>query len=168
MIFIKNYLEVYDNWWDDPALNNTSDIIDFPAHNNNNNVLFKRKEKITDQTDNDGAKVKIMVLLKDLNNIWRTLEMSLINWEINIILTWYGNCFISTGIVANQVPIFAIADTKLYVLVVTLSSQDNAKLLQQLKLSFKRTINWNKYQSKVTIQRRNQYLNYLIYLRFRE
>ena len=51
---------------------------------------------------------------------------------------------------------------KLYVPVVTLSTQDNAKLLQQLKLVFKRTINWNKYQSKLTVQKQNQILDYLI------
>ena len=44
---------------------------------------------------------------------------------------------------------FEITDTKLYVLVVTLSNQDNAKLLEQLKSCFKRTISWNKYQTKV-------------------
>ena len=43
---------------------------------------------------------------------------------------------------------FSITDAKLYVPVVNLSTQDNAKLLEQLKSSFKRTINWNKYQSK--------------------
>ena len=58
--------------------------------------------------------------------------------------------------------IFAIADTKLYVTVVTLSIQDNAKLLEQLKCRFRVTINWTKYQSKVTMQIRNQYLAYLI------
>ena len=47
---------------------------------------------------------------------------------------------------------FAITDTKHYVLVVTLSTQDNAQLLQQLKSAFKRTINWYNYQSKITIQ----------------
>ena len=62
----------------------------------------------------------------------------------------------------NQVPTFTITDTKLYVPVVILSTQDNAKLFQQLKSGFKRTINWNKYQSKVTLQERNQFLYYLI------
>ena len=47
----------------------------------------------------------------------------------------------------TKVTTFAITDTKLYVPVVTLSTQDNAKLLQQLKSDFKRKINWNKYQS---------------------
>ena len=57
-------------------------------------------------------------------------------------------------------------DTELYVTVVTLSTNDNVKLLDQLKCDFKRTINWNKYQSKETIQQQNSYLDYLIYPRF--
>ena len=57
---------------------------------------------------------------------------------------------------------FAITDTKLFVPVVTLSTQDNAKLLQKLKSSFKRTINWNKYETKVSVQVLNLYLDFLI------
>ena len=67
----------------------------------------------------------------------------------------------------NQVPIFTITDTKLYVPAVTSSTQDNAELLEQLKSGFKKTINWNKYQSKTTTQAQKQYLDYLIeYLDF--
>ena len=62
---------------------------------------------------------------------------------------------------------FKITDTKLYVPVVTSSTQDNAELLEQLKSGFKKTINWNKYQSKTTTQAQKQYLDYLIeYLDF--
>ena len=50
--------------------------------------------------------------------------------------------------VINGATTFAITDTKLYVPVVTLSSQDKTKLLQQLKSGFKGTISWNKYQSE--------------------
>ena len=57
---------------------------------------------------------------------------------------------------------FAITDTKLYVPVVTLSTQDNAKMIEQLRSGFKRTINWNKYQPKVSPERRNQYLDLFI------
>ena len=57
---------------------------------------------------------------------------------------------------------FKIADTNLYVPVVTLSIQDNAKLLQQLKLGFKRTVNWNKYQKTVLTEGVNQNLDFLI------
>ena len=61
---------------------------------------------------------------------------------------------------------FVITDTKLYVPVVTLSTQDNAKLHEQLKSCFKRTINWNKYQLKISPERQNQYLDFLIDPRF--
>ena len=88
-----------------------------------------------------------MVPLKYLSNFWRTLEMPLINCEVNLILAWSVNCVVPNAS-ANQATTFAITDTKLYVPVVTLSTQDNAKLLQQLKSGFKRTINWNKHHSK--------------------
>ena len=103
-----------------------------------------------------------MVPLKYLSSFWRTLEMPLINCEINIFLTWSEKCIFETGDYCDQEPKFAITDTKLYVPVVTLSAQDNEKLLQQLKTSFKRTINWKKYQSESAIKTRNQYLNRLI------
>ena len=96
-----------------------------------------------------------MVPLKYLSNFWKTLEMSLINYEINLILTWSTNCLIIDAPIDNRITIFTITDTKLYVPVVTLSTQDNAILLQQLKSGFKITINRNKYQSKVTVQEQN-------------
>ena len=78
----------------------------------------------------------------------------------NLILTWSKICVISNT-AANQDTTFAITDTKLYVPVVTLSSQDNAKLLQQLKSGLKRTSNWNKCQSKTRTQNApNQYLDF--------
>ena len=64
--------------------------------------------------------------------------------------------------VENQGATFSITDTKLYVPVVTLSTQYHAKLLEQLKTGLKRKINWNKYQSKISRERQNQYLDYLI------
>ena len=80
---------------------------------------------------------------------------ALIKCEVNFILAWSANYVISEG---DRVTTFAKADTKLYV-PVTLSTQDDKKLLQQLKLGFKRTINWNKYQLKVTTENQNQYLS---------
>ena len=82
-----------------------------------------------------------MVPLKYLSNVCRTLEMPLISWEINLILNWSKNCVIVSTNNANQGATFAINETKLYVLVVPLSTQGNAKLLQQLKSGFKRVIN---------------------------
>ena len=102
-----------------------------------------------------------MVPLKYLSNFWRTLEMTLINFEINHNLTWSANCVVS-NVAVNQATAFAITDSKRHVPVVTLLTQDNAKLLQQLKSGFKRTINWHKYRSKVTIQAPNPYLDFLI------
>ena len=80
-----------------------------------------------------------------LSNFWRIFETPFINCEVNFILTWSSNCIITTSRGAGTV---AIGDTKLYVPVVTLSTQDNAKLLQHIKSGFKRIINWNKYLSK--------------------
>ena len=74
--------------------------------------------------------------------------MPLINCEISLILTWSANCVIVSTNVANQNVTFEITDTKLYVPVVTLSTQENAKLPQQLKSGYKRVINWDKYLSK--------------------
>ena len=59
--------------------------------------------------------------------------MSLINCEINLILRWSTNCVIVSTNVANQDATFAITETKLYIPIVILSTQDNEKLLQQLK-----------------------------------
>ena len=69
-----------------------------------------------------------MVPLKYLSNFWRNLEIPSINCEINLILTWFANCIIIYTDVANQIPTFTIKETNLYVLVVTLSTRDNAKL----------------------------------------
>ena len=85
--------------------------------------------------------------------------MSLINCEVELILTWFKDCVISNSTGEGK---FAITETKLYVRVVTLSAQNNAKLLQQLKSGFERTINWNKYESSVKAFAQNRYLNYLI------
>ena len=74
--------------------------------------------------------------------------MPLINCEVNLILNWSASCVIVYTNVANQNATFTITETKLYVPVVTLSTQDNAKLLTQLKSDFKREINCNKYLSK--------------------
>ena len=71
--------------------------------------------------------------------------MPLINCDINLVLTWSANCVIVSTNNANQNATFAITNTRLYVPVVTLSTQENAKLLQQLKSGFKIVINWNKY-----------------------
>ena len=76
------------------------------------------------QTNDDGIiNVEIMVPLKYLSNFWVTLEMPLINCEVELILNWSANCVIIYTVVANQVPTFTITETNLYVSVVTLSTQ---------------------------------------------
>ena len=84
--------------------------------------LFKSKTKITGKTPNNGNEkdVEIMVLLKYISNFWRTLEMSLINCEVNLILKWSSTCVITDS---NGAGTFAITDTKRYVPVSTLSTQ---------------------------------------------
>ena len=94
---------------------------------------------MTSQTGDYGTKnFETMVPLKYSSSFWRTLEIPLINSETNLILTWSSNCVIVSTNVANQNAIFEITDTKLYVPVVTLSTKDNSKLLQQLKSGFER------------------------------
>ena len=134
---------------------------DEPNNNLADSESFKFKGKITEKTPaNDNEKdVEIMVPLKYLSNFWRTLEMSLINCEVNLFWTWSSTCVITNSTGAGP---FEITDTKLYVPVVSLSTKENAKLLQQLKSGFKRVINWNKYLSKPELLRRNPNLNYLI------
>ena len=88
--------------------------------------------------------------------------MPLINCEVALFGGWSANCVIIYTNVNNQVPTFTIIETNLYVSVVTLSTQDNAKLLLQLKSGFERKTSWNKYLAKPELLARNQNLNYLI------
>ena len=97
-----------------------------------------------------------MVPLEYLSNFWRTREMSLINSEFTLQLTCSKKSILAAGNVANQVPKFKITGTKLYVPVVTLSIQENIKLLKELEFGFKRTINWNKYHSKRRSEAQNK------------
>ena len=61
--------------------------------------------------------------------------------------------------VSNKNPTFEITETEIYIPVVTLSTQNNGKLLPQLKSCFKRTTNWNKYLSKPELLPQNLNLN---------
>ena len=139
-IYSKTSGRLWQYYKDEPALDSTNNIIDFLA--DKNSISFNSK------TRNNGTKdVETMVPLKHLSNFWRTLEMPLNNCEISKMLTWSKNCFLNA---------------KLYVPFLTLSTQHNVKLLKQLESSFKRIINWNKYQSKITERTQNRYLDFLI------
>ena len=119
---------------------------------------FKSKVKITGNTPAAGN-TKDVEIIVPLKYFWRMLEMLLINCEVNLILTWSKDCVITNSTGEGK---FAITETKLYVPVVTLSTKDNEKLLQQLKSGFKKTINWNKYKLSIKTFAQNRYLNYLI------
>ena len=104
--------------------------------------LFNLKVKLTVQTGNNVTKnVEIMVPLIYLSNLLRTLEIPFIKCEFTLDLNWSGNCVTGATNEAAQATTLSIFDIKVYVPVVTLSTQDNEKLLDQLKSCFKRTIN---------------------------
>ena len=127
----------------------------------------------------EGAKrVEIAMPLKHLSNFWKTLDIPLINCEVSLALSWSANCEITSlekrlvtaaqgdnPAVYDDSPTsatFKITDCILYVPVVTLSAENNNKLLEQLKTEFKRTIKWNKYRSEMSNQTKNNDLNFLI------
>ena len=160
--YSKTSVSLWQHCKDIPAVNNDGNTVDFNGANATDSLNFKTK--ITGQTDNNGRidNVEIMVPLKYLRNFWRTLEMPLINCEVNLILTWSADCIIIYTNVANQIPTFAITEANLYVPMVTLSTQDNAKLLTQLKSDFKRAISWNEYLTKPELLAQNPSLNHLV------
>ena len=137
--YSDNYLKTSGSFW--------QYYRDEPNDNLADSESFKSKIKRTGKTPASGNEkdIEIMVQLNYLSNFWRTLEMQLINCEVSFILTWSSTCVITNSTGAET---FETRDTKLYVPVVTLSTQDKSKLLQQLKSYFKRTVSWNKYLSK--------------------
>ena len=108
----------------DDVVNNTN------VANDDNAPSFKYKASVIGDTQNNGTKtgVKIAVPLKYLNIFWRSLEMPLINCKVELSLKRIGNCVLTTAANANNAT-FQITDTKLYVPVITLSAEDNVKLV---------------------------------------
>ena len=108
---------------------------DEPNDNLADSESFKSKIKITGKAPDAGNEkdIQIAVPLKYLSNFWQNLVMPLINCEIALILIWTSTCVITNSTSAGS---FEITDTKLYVPVVTLSAQDNARLSQQLNSGF--------------------------------
>ena len=164
--YSNNYSKKSGSLWqyckDIPAVNNNGNIVDFIGADATDSFNFKAK--ITGQIDDDGDinNVKIMVPLKYLINFWTNLKIPLINCEVNFILTWSANCVILYINDANKIPTLTLTEKKLYVPVVTLSTQDNATLLSQSKSGFKRTINWIKYLAKPELLAQNPNLNHLL------
>ena len=119
-----NYSKTFGSLWqyyrDEPSLTNAGVMNSF--------LVIVLCLNLTDETGEDSAKdAELMVPLKYLSNFWRTLEIPfihceiLINCEINLVLTWPVN-FVITNAAANQRTTFAIADRKLHVPIVTLST----------------------------------------------
>ena len=109
--YSDNYSKTSGGLWqyckEIPAVNDNDNIVDFNGANANNSFNFKTKT--TGKTNNDGRiDVEIMVPLKYLSNFWRTLEIPLINCEVELILTWSTGCVIIYTDVANQNPTFTI------------------------------------------------------------
>ena len=150
---------------------------------NSNTILYKNK--ITGNTYNVDAgaqgydvnkngtqEVELAIPLKYLGNFWRALNIPLISCEVSLELKWDKNCVI-TSLEQRDIgkgnrdnaptgATLGITDCKLYVPVVTLSKDDEIKLLTNLKSGFKREIIWNKYRSKMTTEAVNNNLNILI------
>ena len=169
----------------------TDELSDDADDNNFDNIkvvnsnTFKYKNKITGNTYNVDAgaqgydvnkngtqEVELAVPLKYLGNFWRALNIALISGEVSLELKWDKNCIITSleqrdigGGNRDNAPTgatFAINDCKLYVPAVTLSKDDEIRLLTNLKSGFKREIIWNKYRSQMTTEGVNNNLNILI------
>ena len=187
--YSKNYRKtigsVY-NYYRDELTNNDND--NFANINVVNSEAFKYKIKITgnmynvdagvddyDVNKNGTQKIELAIPLKYLGNFWRALTIPLISCEVSLELKWDKNCVITSleqRVIAGANPpardnaptgaTLAITDCKLYVPVVTLSKDDEIKLLTNLKSGFKRKIIWNKYRSQMTTEAANNNLNILV------
>ena len=153
------------------------------ANDNNFNYIkvvnsnrFNYKNKIINNTNNAGTKdIELAIPLKYLGNFWRSLNIPLISCEVSLELKWDKNCVITSleqRVIAGADPpardneptgaSLEITKCILYVPAVTLSKDDEIKLLTNLKSGFKREIIWNKYRSQMTTEVANNNLNILV------
>ena len=114
-----------------------------------NSESFKYKAALVGKTanyngPNSFVKDTKIVPLKYLSNFWRSLEMSLINCKVHLELNWIEDCILSSD--GNSAK-FEIADAKLHVPIVSLSTKDSINLTKQLSEGFQRSFNWNSYQT---------------------
>ena len=185
--YSKNYRKAIGSFY-----NYYRDELGGNANNNNDNTAnsntFRYKNKITCNTYNVAAeaegyiankngtqKIELAIPLKYLGNFWRALNIPLISCEVYLELKWNKNCVITSlerrqvdvgpPIVRDNAPTgatLAIYKCKLYIPVVTLSKDDEIKLLTNLKSGFTRGIEWNKYRSQMSTEAINNNLNILI------
>ena len=187
--YSKNYRKtiwLLYNYYRDELTNDNSD--NFANRNVVNSEAFKYKNKITGNTYNVNAdadgydvnkngtqEIELAIQLKYLGSFWRALNIPLISCEVFLELKWSKNCVITSleqrqvdagpPVIRDNAPTGAtlsITDCELYVPVVTLSKDDEIKLLTNLKSGFKREIIWNKYRSQMTTEEVNNNLNILI------
>ena len=185
--YSKNYRKTIGslyNYYRDELTNDSNDN-NFDNKNVVNSNTFKYKNKIIGNTYNVDAgadgydvnkngmqEVELAIPLKYLGNFWRALNIPLISCEVSLELKWDKNCVITSlkqrdigGGNRDNAPTgatLAINDCKLYVPTVTLSKDDEIKLLTNLKSGFKREIIWNKYRSQMTTEAVSNNLNILI------
>ena len=187
--YSKNYRKTIGslyNYYRDELTNDNNN--NFANRNVVNSNTFKYKNKIIGNTYNVDAaaagydankngtqEVEIAIPLKYLANFWRALNMPLISCQVSLELKWNKNCVI-TSLKERQVdtgpPVvrygaptgasLAINDCKLNIPVVTLSKDDEIKLLTNLKSGLTREIKWNKYRSQMTTEAIINNLNILI------
>ena len=177
--YSKNYSKTSGSLWDYYRDEPNSGAVRNINYSIQNSKFFDCKTSITgklEDTNVENENIEIFVPLKYLINFWRTLDIPLISCEVSLILTWSANCVLTSkayreedagvnpvaGINNSTNVTFKIIDTKLYVPVITLSTENDNKLLEQLKTRFKRTIKWNKYRSEMSKQTKNNNSNYLI------
>ena len=187
--YSKNYRKTIGslyNYYRDELTNDNNN--NFANRNVVNSSPFKYKNKIIGNTYNVDAgaqgydvnrngtqKIELAIPLKYLGNFWRALNVPLISCEVFLELKWIKNC-VTTSLERRQVdagpPVVrdnaptgatpSISDCKLYVPVVTLSKDNEIKLLTNLKSGFNREIIWNKYRSQMTTEAVNNNLNVLV------
>ena len=164
--YSKNYrktTEILSNYYrDEPKIgfnNNNRDRINYSVKNSD---TFNYKTSITEQSENDDEEkedIKTVMPLKYFSNFWRTPDIPLINCEVSLDLTWSKNCALTSKATRNALAAegdnpsvaqinnprnadFEITECKLYAPVVTLSAENDNKLLEQLKTVFKMSVTW--------------------------
>ena len=186
--YSKNYRKTIGslyNYYRDELTNDNNN--NFANRNVVNSNTFKYKYKIIgntynvdvdadgyDANENGTETIELVIPLKYLGNFWKALNMPLISCEVSLELKWNKNCIITSleqrkldapAVGRDGAPTgasLAINDCKLYIPVVTLSKDDEIKLLTNLKSGFTREIIWNKYRSQMTTEAINNNLNILI------
>ena len=147
---------------DESPMNDAESPLNFAL---DNSTSFKYKTsllgKATDADGNDRSlkNTKIVVPLKYLSNFFRSLEMPLINFKVHLQLNWNNNCVMYSANTCaggdnanNRETTFKITSAKLYVPIVTLSTENNVNLRKRLNEGFKRSVYWNEYKSKIEIK----------------